>query len=305
MKQRIPEWLEEHISGIYAVGYQARIVHPYREDGTVCSAGQGTGAEACGIWRKENGWYVHCFRCGFAGFFSDGMGDPEAVKRKLAQIKAEPQYESVAQVQLPEDFLPMQSCNSPIPMAAWQWLWNAGLEDADIFKYEFGYSFAYDRVIIPCRNYGLLCPSGTYVHKLLGWIGREVKYKSKEERKLHHCVKYLTKKSDAVKHLMFMAPSTSKRVVIIEAALSAIRVNRATGYTAIALLCHHIPKKFMRKLHGKEVTIWLDPDKMAHGIGYATQMNRMGIKTKYCVTPKKPKQYNDLAIREFLRKESK
>lgn len=305
MNQKIPEWLEPHIEGIYATGYEARISHPYREDGTVCSAGSGTGAEACGIWRKENGWYVHCFRCGFAGFFSDGYGSPEQVKRKLERIKAEPQCESVAQVQLPEDFTPMQSVDSPIPMRAWTWVWNAGLEDSDIIRYEIGYSFAYDRVIIPCRTYGFLTPSQSYVHKLMGWIGREVKYKTKEERKLHKCVKYLTKKSDAIKHLMFMAPSTSSRIILVEDALSAIRINRATKFGAIALLTTYVPRKLMQSLQGMEVSVWLDGDMMAKSIGYATQMNRLGIKAKYVCTPKDPKDYPDLAIRDFLRKESK
>jgi hypothetical protein len=305
MNQNIPSWLEPHIEGIYMPGYEARIVHPYREDGTQCSHGIGTGAEACGIWRKPNGWYVHCFRCGFAGFFSDGYGDPKQVKAMLERIKAEPQFEAVAQVQLPEDFIKMVSVDSPVPMAAWKWLWDAGLEDADIIRYEIGYSFAYDRVILPCRNYAILQPSGEYTHKLLGWVGREVKYKTKEERKLHGCVKYLTKKSQAVKHLMFMAPSTSDRVVLVEDVLSAIRVNRATGYTAMALLTTFIPRKLMYKLRNKQVTVWLDGDMMAKSIGYATQMNTLGIKASYCVTPKDPKDYNDIDIKSFLnRKEN-
>lgn len=303
MKQQIPEWLEEYIDGIFATGYEARIVHPYREDGTVCSKGTASGAEACGIWRKENGWYVHCFRCGFAGFYADGYGSPDQVKRKLERIKAEPQYESLAKVQLPEDFKPMQSVDSPIPMNAWRWLWDAGLEDADILKYEIGYSHAYDRVIIPCRAYGFLTPSQSYTHKLMGWIGREVKYKSKEERKLHKCVKYLTKKADAIKHLMFMAPSTKNRIVLVEDALSAIRIERATGFGAIALLTTYVPRKLMMSLKGMQVSVWLDGDMMAKSIGYATQMNRLGIKARYVCTPKDPKDYSDYDIKSALKGE--
>jgi hypothetical protein len=296
----IPDWLEEHTQGIFAAGYETRIMHPYREDGSPCSKGYGTGAEACGVYRKNNGWYVHCFRCGFSGFYKDGWGDPQTVKRKLAKIKAEPAYESVAQVQLPEDFLAMQSVDSPVPIEAWQWLWNAGLEDSDIIRFELGYSPAYDRVIIPCRTYGVVEPSGKYCHKLMGWIGREVKYKTKEERKLHRCVKYLTKKSDAIKHLMFVAPSASIRCVLVE---DAIRVNRATRFMAIALLTTYIHKTLMRKLQGMDVTVWLDGDMMAKSVGYVTQMNRLGIRATYCITPKDPKDYNDVAIKDLLRKE--
>jgi hypothetical protein len=302
----IPEWLEEATNGIFASGYESRVMHPYREDGTPCSINKsGAEAEACGLYRKANGWYVHCFRCGHHHMYKDGMGDPESVRRKLARIKSEPAYESVAIVQLPEDYVPMQSVDSPIPMNAWHWCWNAGLEDEDIQRFELGYSPSYDRVIIPCRTYGILTPSGDYVHKLMGWIGREVKYASKEQRKLHHCVKYLTKKSNAIKHLMFVAPSTSTRVVLVEDALSAIRINRATDFMAIALLTTYIPKKLMMKLQGYQVTIWLDGDMMAKSIGYATQMSRLGIRAKYCCTPEDPKYYNDGEIRDFLDKEIK
>jgi len=296
----IPQWLEDETKGIFVVGYTKRIMHPLREDGTECSASHGSGAEACSIYRKECGWYVHCFRCGLSAFYSDGWGDPASVKRKLKQIKSEPENESVAVVQLPEDFMLMQSVDSPVPINAWQWLWNGGLEDEDIFKYGIGYSPSYNRVIIPCRTYGFLMPTKVYVHKLLGWIGREVQYKSKAERTLHNCMKYLTKKSEAVKHLMFMAPSTTMRVILVEDALSAIRINRATGFMVIALLTTYIPKKLMHKLQGHQVTVWLDGDMMAKSIGYVTQMNRLGIKAKYCITPKDPKNYNDVAIRNLL-----
>jgi hypothetical protein len=44
---------------------------------------------------------------------------------------------------------------------------------------------------------------------------------------------------------------------------------------------------------------------MAKSIGYATQMNTLGIKASYCVTPKDPKDYNDIDIKSFLnRKEN-
>lgn len=301
----IPEWMEDATDGIYAIGYEARIMHPYRDDGTPCSVNKGgTEANACGLYRKSNGWYVHCFRCGHHAFYKDGMGDPASVRRKLARIKAEPMCESVAMVQLPEDFIPMQSVDSPIPMEAWHWCWDAGLEDSDIMKFEFGYSPSYDRVIIPCRNYGILSPSGSFAHKLAGWIGREVKYGTKEQRKLHHTVKYLTKKSDAIKHLMFVAPSTSTRAVLVEDALSATKVNRATGFTAIALLTTYIPRKLMMQLQGMKVTIWLDGDMMAKSVGYTTQMNRLGVNTGYCCTPEDPKWYGDQEIREFLGKEA-
>ena len=124
----IPDWLEPHISGIFANGYTKRIIHPYERDGTPCSDGKtGADAEACQIYRKNEGWYVYCFRCGFNGFFKDGYGSPDQVKRKLERIKAEPAYDSVAFVQLPDDFTPMVSVDSPIPIKAWEWLWSAGI----------------------------------------------------------------------------------------------------------------------------------------------------------------------------------
>lgn len=306
IKEGLPEWIEEHTCGIFAPGYEARICHPYKDNGEPCSAHKtGASKEACGLYRKSTGWYVHCFRCGFSSFFSDGWGDPVSVKKKLERIKSEPAYESLPVVSLPEDMIPMQSVDSPIPYEAWQWLWDAGLEDSDIRRYEIGYSHAYDRVIIPCRAYGILSPSGSFVHKLMGWIGREVKYKTKQERELHHTVKYLTKKSDEIKHLLFFAPSTSKRVILVEDALSAIKIQRATGFASIALLTTYVPNHIMHALQGYQVTMWLDGDMMAKSIKYATEFNKLGIKASYCCTPEDPKDYSDMDILDFLDKENK
>lgn len=298
----IPDWVAEHTQGIFAEGYTKRICHPYKENGETCSASQtGASAEACQIYRKKDGWYIHCFRCGYAFFAKDGWGSPEEVKAKLKRIKHEPEYEVLEKVQLPDDFIPMQSVNSSIPIAAWQWMWSTGVMDEEILEHGIGWSQAYQRVIIPCQTYGIVLPSNDYTHKLMGWIGREVRYKNKEERVKHGCVKYLTKKSKGIKHLYFIAPSSHERVVLVEDALSAIRINKATDYMAIALLTTHIPRSLMRCIRHHRVTTWLDGDMMAKSIGYTTQMNTMGINAHYCLTPKDPKEYSDEEIRRHLK----
>jgi hypothetical protein len=253
---------------------------------------------AMSVTRVSNGWIYHCHRCHTSGIvYSDSL-NPKQTRARVEAAKNGPKNRMTANITLPVDFEPMtdeESC--PVPYDAWHWFWKYGLTNEDIMKYNVGWSANFNRVIIPLYEYAQL--GDELAHKLVGWIGREIECQTKEERKRRGIVKYMTK-SKKGRRRYFQAPGHPDTVVICEDALSAMNINIATGYTVIALLNTAVSNDLMRFCRGKKVYLWLDGDMLAHSVQTVNRMRSLGLNAKNIHTPKDPKEYNSLFIREQI-----
>jgi hypothetical protein len=276
------------------------VKHIKRQNGEYCSLNKNP---AMKIYRKEDGWYFHCFRCGYQGFISDGGATPFELKARWKALQSQKSKESLEQITLPEDFIPMLSGNQlEIPAEAWHWFWQYQLSAKVVAQHRIGWSNTYQRVIIPCNKTEILTPSGDYAYKLLGWTGREVMCKDKEERNKKGIIKYLTKKSAHVKHLFFHTPvEGSDRVVLVEDIISAMKISSMTNTSAIALLTTYIPPSLMVKLRRYHITIWLDGDMLAKAVNYVSMYGQRGFNVGHITTPKDPKCYTFEELNEHLK----
>ena len=267
------------------------VKHLKRTNGEDCTVNKNA---AMKIYRKDDGWYFHCFRCSYQGFVSDDSAStPEDLKARWQALKAHKSRESLEQITLPDDYVMMDdSLDLTIPTEAFHWFWGYHINRETLVKYEIGWSDSYQRVIIPCFRTELLLPSEDYCYKLLGWSGREVYCHTKKERQEKGILKYLTKKSSHVKHLFFHAPVRgSDRVVLVEDVISAMKIAEMTGTSAIALLTTYIPPKLIVKLRKKRITIWLDADMKSKAINYVSMYGQRGFNIDRITTELDPKEY--------------
>lgn len=259
------------------------------------------------VTRATNGWAYYCHRCGLGGMVWDESLNPDQTKARINALHAKPN-KVTEHVTLPMDFEPMIEAGTfdfrgecPVPYEAWHWFWKYSMLSEDIVKYNCGWSNNYKRVIIPLYEYARL--GDELARKLVGWVGREVKYNTKEERNAAGVSKYMTRARKG-KRRYFVAPGEEGTVVITEDCISAMRVNIATGYTATALLNTSVSNDMMSWLRGKIAYLWLDGDMLASSMKQVQRMRGLGLKAKHIHTPKDPKEYNSLAIRATLRGET-
>jgi hypothetical protein len=253
------------------------------------------------VTRISNGWVYHCHRCHTSGHIDDAALNPIQTRKRVDAVN-DTRINSVTEnVTLPFDFMPMtEEENCPVPYTAWHWFWKYSLTDQDIAKFNCGWSERYNRVIIPLYEY--IYSVGDVARKLVGWVGREIECQSKEERKRRGVVKYLTRAKKG-KRRFFVAPGEDT-VVIVEDAISAMKVNLATGFTTIALLNTFVNNDLMRTLRGKVIYLWLDGDMLANSVQTVQRMRTLGLDAKHIHTPKDPKEYNSLFIRETIREKN-
>jgi hypothetical protein len=226
--------------------------------------------------------------------------NPTQTRARIDAAHRVPINKVTENVTLPFDFEPMTGLDHcPVPYEAYHWFWKYSLTNDDIMKYNCGWSERYKRVIVPLYEYADW-GDGEKARKLVGWVGREIECKTKEERKEKGIVKYLTraKKGD---RRFFLAPGGETTIVIVEDAISAMKVNTATGYTTMALLNTHVSTDLMRTLRGKTIYLWLDGDMLANSVATVDRMRTLGLNAKHIHTPKDPKEYNSLFIKEQIR----
>jgi len=273
------------------------VKHLYRQSGEVCSLNKDA---AMKIYRKDDGWYFHCFRCAYQGFIADDTQSPEELKARWLALQAKKSSESLEQITLPEDYKIMKQSSSYAPTEAWHWLWKYQISEATCQKYKIGWSDTYQRVILPCYRTAMLKPSNDYAYKLLGWSAREVFCKTKEERKEKGVMKYLTKKSSHVKHLFFHVPMNTERIVLVEDILSAIKIAEMGGLSSIALLTTYIPPALMLKLRNHKITIWLDDNMESKMVNYVSLYGQRGFDVSRILTDKDPKAHTYGEIQNIL-----
>jgi hypothetical protein len=282
----------------WKVGTTKRIKHLHREDGSDCSVGK---SAALSVLRKADGWWYHCFRCGLSGFYGDGTKTPEQVESELKALKQEKAFEVMNHISLPFDFKAMTDdpTTKGVPDYAYNWLWKYSLT-GEIFKhYNIGWSEGYSRCVVPIYEYAVV---GTELaKKLVGWIGRDCRLLTKEERSKMGAAKYILKKSKDYKRVYFHAPAESDTYVIVEDVLSAIKINLACSVNVFALLNTYVPPKLMLRLRHKKVILWLDGDQLENMLRVVAKGSCMGLDISHIHTEQDPKCYNIFAVQQKIK----
>jgi len=267
-------------------GDSFKMKHEFKMNGEVCT--DDSKGPAMSVTRDTTGWVWHCHRCKESGFIGDKFVNPVNTLKKLNQKPSLPKETYI--VKLPDDFIPLVNnhliLNKNIPFESHSWLWHYNITEKDMFDFGFGWSEKCQMVILPLYS--------SDIRVLNGWIGRKV-LKKDEGNKYH-----IQKPKGNKERLYFIVEGEDDgQIIIVEDCLSAIRVNRSTGITTIALLTTSIDEDMTRKLRGKEVYIWLDADALAKSVAMVTRFRQLGIKAKHIYTSKDPKCYNNVAIKEL------
>lgn len=251
------------------------------------------------VTRMSNGWVYFCHRCHIQGFIKDDNLNPTQTRARIDALKKINISKVTENVTLPLDFEPMTGLDHcPVPYNAYHWFWRYSLTNDDIIKYNCGWSERYNRVIVPLYEYAHM--GDEMARKLVGWVGRELECQTKEERKQKKVSKYLTRAKKG-KRRFFVAPGEIDKVVIVEDAISAMKVNTVTDFTTVALLNTDVSNELMSWLRGKVIYLWLDGDMLAHSVKTVNRMRTLGLDTKHIHTTKDPKEYNSLFIDSTIR----
>ena len=291
----IEDCILKAVGGHFVQGDSFRIRHEYMENGNVCTPMEKSPAMV--VTRVSNGWLFVCHRCHKQGMIPDKSMSPGKTRARIEALKSITIDKKVEEVNLPADIVYMHPSSYPvvndmnqgdIPWEAYHFLWQYGITGNTIPKYQIGWSPMWQRLIIPIYEYGNFGKELTY--KLVGWVGRNTKYKKGDKYP-----KWLTR-TKKNKRRFFTAPGYPDIVVLVEDVVSAIKVNLATGNTVIALLNTKVSDDLMRWLRGKVSYLWLDGNMLAESVKTVSRMRDLGLNAKHIYTTKDPKEYNSLYI---------
>lgn len=275
--------LRGYLDYTWAVGKSDR----FRE----CDNCEGMGnSKAVQITRKEDGFLWHCFRCSKSGFFSDEQASPSEVQvldktRTTKKVDNRPEV-----VVLPEDY------TRDLPPKAAVWLYDMELDPEDIEANDIGWSPGHKRIIVPVYKYIYNAKVGK-AKKLVGVQGRKLPDDDTDKPK------WSTQRQRDIKHPRFISPGdlSIKRVVLVENVFSAIKITKATGLTAIALLTSYLPYELHQPLARYEHTyIWLDPDAYQKSVKYQMTLGSAGVTSTPILSKGKPKDTPIIKIQEKL-----
>ena len=254
----------------------------YKHDEPSCSSGK----DAClTITRTLQGWQYYCHRCGEGGTIRlTGLSTRQAAAFARSN-KPSPGVTGAVRgtVRLPADF------TQQIPAPGLAWLYKSGITQAEIRTFMIGYSPSQDRVILPVydRDQRLIYWQGRY----LGDHKRAKARKYTNQYQLGREMTYFCNEGHPV----------AGGVVLVEDILSAIKVGRVTN--AVALLFATIPRKLVQSLVERgyqTIYIWLDPDKAEYTARQLMRLRSFNYPVRRVYSPRDPKCYNEVAIREFL-----
>ena len=238
--------------------------------------------EECGDSRSRlfvrytgRGYKHHCHNCApeMSGFT---VAETHMSAGQLLQAMRPPTPpEEQRELELPDDF------TNKIPAKEYLWLQKWITED-EISENKIGYSPSMQRIVFPIYD-----GEG----EVLYW----------QARTLTGTPKWLNKKT-AGRNVFFAAGDiTNKKVCLVEAILSAIKVGRHCY--AIALLGSYVPTEINTVLNttGEEVYIWLDKDKQATSIKESRRLvGATGKRVTPILTDKKPRDYSNFEIKGRL-----
>lgn len=237
-------------------------------------------------YQGMSGYLYHCFRCGMKGFRVEGESTPEdIISNKRSRSAMDVSYATKNDLQLPADF------SNELPEQAWLWLNKYGITAEEAHAYNFGYSYFYDRLIMPVYENG----SNS---KLIYWQGRNLGKVTPEKPKY---INAKQERSDIFFRVEQEGIEANKsKVILVEDVVSAIKIGRQ--FNCIALLTTSMPNEFIQDLarSGRAVIIWLDYDKRAKMVRDVLKLQSFGIKARRVLTVKDPKAYSDEEIKEIL-----
>ena len=238
-------------------------------------------------YQGMSGYLYHCFRCGMKGFRVEGESTPEdIISNKRSRSAMDVSYATKNDLQLPADF------SNELPEQAWLWLQKYGITAEEAHAYNFGYSYFYDRLIMPVYD-----SRSHRERKLIYWQGRNLGKATAEKPK------YINAKQERLDIFFRVGEegieAKKSKIVLVEDIISAIKVGRQ--HPCIALLTTSMPNEFIQSLSSyDEVILWLDYDKKAKMIRDVLKFQSFGIKARRVLTVKDPKAYSDEEIKELL-----
>ncbi len=88
--------------------------------------------------------------------------------------------------------------------------------------------------------------------------------------------------------------------MIVEDALSAIRIHEATGLETVALLNTTVGTDLFHEYMEYNMLIWLDSNATVDAIKAVGSATSFGIRATHILTPKDPKYYNNVGIKSYI-----
>jgi hypothetical protein len=253
--------------------------------------GQGR-SMAVQITRKEDGFLWHCFRCSKSGFFRDRGASPQQVQEIANNANKKKVDNRPDRVVLPVDY------TSVLPPKGLVQMYDLGLEDEDLQRFDIGWTPSHARIIVPIYKYWS-ASGGGWAKKLVGVVGRKLDDAPEDKKK------WWSQRQKDIKHPRFIGMPSKilhpRQVVIVEDVFSAIRIS-TTGRISIALLTTYLPYELYPSLQGWDVKLWLDADAFTKSTKYQTALGQHGITASTILTVKDPKMYDNDDINQAIDK---
>lgn len=249
--------------------------------------GARTRVQCCGpdkslsLHRTGSAMQFKCFRCGEGGSIP--------VQRSLKELLQETQEVNAwrsKSVQLPDD------CNQDLPGHALVWLGKAGVSER-LWNPFIWYSPKLNRVCLQLMwnsEVDAVCTRDTSVPR------PNPKY----------IVKYKYGFTSPIwQHSVQCLPSPRTHLVVVEDALSAVRVSDATTSACMCILGTHAGDSILQRLitiQPSTVTLWLDGDRGGHtgSVKLSKLVPMLGVPVRQVRTKKDPKMYSNEEIRRYL-----
>lgn len=227
-----------------------------------------------GVWQDGHKW---CFGCGFyiPGYKTMSVKDIEQQLRRQEKKKT-----ANNDIHLPDDF------SSSIAKPALDWLMQYGLTEEEIHHNHIGWSHARHALI-----FAFFDPSGN----LLLY----------QERNFNPDIvgrKYFTQGFPDDNFIIYFpnGASSSRRLVLVEDVVSAIKVGRQ--FPCAPLFGSQVSLDRIRRASDRfeELVLWLDKDKALESLKTKIRASPYFNKVTTIVTDLDPKEYSDHDINEFL-----
>lgn len=239
------------------------------------------------VTRTHKGYIMWCHRCHKKSFEASALPS-FATCLSLYRSRNVPRDTSttskVNRVELPRDIV------YTLPVICQIWLSKYSVTQEEVAAYKFGWSQSLQRLILPVYD-----SKGTLIY----WQGRYFGTNANQRKYLNISMKrkdvwFDTQNVDPID------TSSTFSTVVVEDIISAIAVRRS-GSRAIALLGSYLGDDLILAVlsEGRQVVVWLDPDKMRESIKSSRRLRALGVKAKSVlncktdpklVTPKQMKE---------------
>lgn len=294
MIKSIPTLVREVLSMQMQVGETNRLVHEFQSDGTPCSVDK----DPClNVTRAKNGFKYFCHRCHEQGYFPVETMSPEQTAALVGRIQYPVEEDSLDEdgfFDLPSDCIDMvlhpdnevYTWNQVnVSFDALKWLWSYSVFDEQkVWELDLRWSPKYRRLIFPMYS-----DDG----EVFGWVGRDVVGTP-------GLPKWLTRKSPNYNDRLLFTVQGEGKIVWVEDCVSAMRVNKATGFTAIALLTTTTNYGICHEFKDYPQILWLDGDMKTKMVKTVMKMRSLGMDLKMQYSTLDPKEYTDVEIRERI-----